>query len=666
MKNFKAAFTKALSLNVIFLLLLSVYRLIFFTYYGKNVDLSGFGFDILRAFYMGCRFDLSVVASVNAPLVVLFVLLFITGKQSLLKPFFAFLKYYYTAFIGVILALCCCVDFYFYAYFQDHLNILVFGFIEDDTKALIKTFYENYNLFLIGCGISAFSAAVFFVSKTILKLKNYTFRFPNLFFRLLISVALAFSVFLMMRGTVGLLPISQYSNVSSNDFLNKTALNCVFNLGNAVENKIKVPDVDYIAKTGYENNIRQAFADFLGKDINAIPEEKPERSLVFKTSINKKIENLKPNVILIVMESFGNDLMKYNSERFNVFGELKKHFDEDIVFHNFSSEGTITIEAIEATFLNTRRRPNSKSLTRSKYAYKQYQFSTVTPYKQSGYETFFLYGGNASWHNAGTFALNLGFDKVLSGDLINKNFAGNAWGVYDEYLFDLVFETLSQGDNNKFIYALTTTNHPPYTLPQDYRRLPLEIPKSLKDTILNINRAEQRFATYQYSNEMLGRFISKIKNSKYADNTIIAVTGDHNFSNAYQMENFFDVIRVPLYLYIPKSIRSENINTDVFGSHLDIMPTLYNLSLSNSEYMSEGTDLLSKNAMNNVMHYGNYILDKNYAVNDDIFKNNVVYYTFDNEHNLVVSNKKDEHKKLLKRFLSTSAIADYLIKKTGN
>ncbi|GHT40935.1 hypothetical protein AGMMS49921_03150 [Endomicrobiia bacterium] len=128
---------------------------------------------------------------------------------------------------------------------------------------------------------------------------------------------------------------------------------------------------------------------------------------------------------------------------------------------------------------------------------------------------------------------------------------------------------------------------------------------------------------------MLGRFISKIKNSKYADNTIIAVTGDHSFNNAYQMENFFDAIRISLYLYIPKSIRSENINTDVFGSHLDVMPTLYNLSLSNSEYMSEGTDLLSKNAMNNVMHYENYILDKSYAVNDDIFKNNVVYYTFE-------------------------------------
>jgi phosphoglycerol transferase MdoB-like AlkP superfamily enzyme len=647
---------------------MSVYRFIFFIYYGKCVNLNGLGFDIFKTFYMGCRFDLSVIAGVNVPAVVLFVLLFIIGKQSFFKPFLAFLKYYYMVFIGIILTLCC-VDFYFYAYFQDHLNILVFGFIEDDTVALIKTFYENYNLFLIGCGIFALFTAVFFISKIILKHKDYTFRFPNVFFRFLLSSTLGFSVFLMVRGSVGLHAIGVYSDLSSNVFLNKTAINCVFTLQRAVEHKIKeseVDGIDYIAKTGYENNIRQAFADFLGKDINTIPEEKPEKSLVFKTSVNKKTENLKPNVILIVMESFGNDLIKYNSEQFNVLGELKKHFDEDIVFHNFSSEGTITIEAVEATFLNTRIRPNSTSLTQSKYAYKQYQFAAVVPYKQNGYETFFFYGDNTSWRNVGTFALKLGFDKTFSGGLIKKNFARGPWGVYDEYLFDLVFETLSQNDSNKFIYVLTTTNHPPYTLPNDYRRLPLEIPKSLKDSTYNINKAEQRFASYQYSNEMLGRFISKIKNSKYADNTIIAVTGDHSF-NTYRIENFFDAIRVPFYLYIPKSIRPENVNTDVFGSHLDIMPTLYNLSLSNVEYMSEGTDLLSRNAVNNTISYENWLIDKYHAMEDAVFANSAIkYYSLDTNHKLIPTSEMPEHKSLLKRALSMIAISDYLIKNTGN
>ncbi|MCA6071217.1 MAG: sulfatase-like hydrolase/transferase [Endomicrobium sp.] len=663
MKNFKIMFFKVISLNFIFLLLMSAYRFIFFAYYGKVVDLRGFGFDIIKTFYMGCRFDLSVIAGINVLPALLFCLLFVIGRQSLFKRLITFLKYYYTVFIGILLVLFC-IDFYFYAYFQDHLNILVFGFIEDDTIALIKTFYKNYNLLPIGLEMIVLFAIIFFISKIVLKFKDYNLSLPNIFVRILLSVTLAFSIFLMIRGSVGLHPIGVYSDVSSNAFLNKAAINCVFTLESAVEHKIKASEIKNI-ETGYENDIRQAFADFLGKDVSMISKEKPEESLVFKTSVNKKIENLKPNVILIVMESFDNYLIQYNSEKFNVLGSLKKHFDEDTIFHNFSSAGTITIEAIESLFLNIRTRPNPINLTQSKYAYKQYQFAGLVPYKQSGYETSFIYGGHTSWRNIGTFALNLGFDNVLSCGMIKKDSPGGPWGVYDEYLFDLAFETLSQSDNNKFIYVLTTTNHPPYGLPNDYKILPLEIPDSLKRNISDIKKAQKRFATYQYSNEMLGRFISKIKNSKYGDNTIIAVTGDHS-SRAYRIENFLDSICVPFYLYIPKAIKSENINTDVFGSHLDIMPTLYNLSLSNVEYMSEGTDLLSKNAINNTISYESWLIDKHHAIDDDIFANSAIkYYSLDTNHKLVPTHEMTEHKNLLKRFLSMLAISDYLIKNTG-
>jgi phosphoglycerol transferase MdoB-like AlkP superfamily enzyme len=117
--------------------------------------------------------------------------------------------------------------------------------------------------------------------------------------------------------------------------------------------------------------------------------------------------------------------------------------------------------------------------------------------------------------------------------------------------------------------------------------LSIKIPTSLKDGIFNIKDAMKRFAAYQYANEMLGRFISKIKKSKYADNTIIAVVGDHNF-RFHQVDNFIDKIGVPFYIYVPKSLRPKNVDTSVLGSHLDVMPTLYNLSLSQESYMSEG------------------------------------------------------------------------------
>ena len=178
-----------------------------------------------------------------------------------------------------------------------------------------------------------------------------------------------------------------------------------------------------------------------------------------------------------------------------------------------------------------------------------------------------------------------------------------------------------------------------------------------------MSEAKKRFASYQYSNEMLGRFISKVKSSKYASNTIIAVTGDHNFNN-YNIENFFDSIRVPFYLYVPNTLKPKEYDNTVFGCHLDIMPTLYNLSLSNTEYMSEGVDLFSKNSKDNIMLYGDYIFNKNIAVHKDIFSGKQTFYTL-NDSQLTISPETNEHKKLLKKFLSMVAISDYLIRKTG-
>jgi phosphoglycerol transferase MdoB-like AlkP superfamily enzyme len=644
---------------------MSAYRFIFFTHFGKGVDLRGFGFDILKAFFMGSRLDLSVIALINAPIVLIFVVIFILRKISLFKSFFSFLKYYYCILIGLILTMFC-VDFNFYSYFQDHINILVFGLFEDDTMALIKTFYQNYNILLIGACVIFFFVAAFFVSKFVLKFKEYNFKFPNIFVRIAASLLTLTFIAVAIRGTFAIRPIGVYAAVSSNMFVNKIAINCFYTLGIAFKYRAKEKNcINYVEKAGYKDNIRQAFSDFLGKNISDIQQNNPESSLVFKTPYNDKAKNLKPNIIFILMESFGGDLIKYNSAKFNVLGGLKKHFDEDIIFYNFISEGSITIEAIEALFLNVVIRPNvSMFISQSKLAHRKYPFSSIFPYKKNGYKTIFMYGDNISWRNVGAFASNLGFDEVLNeGGSFSFGSPRGVWGIYDECLFDSIFDSLSKENGRKFIFALTTTNHAPYSLPNNYKKLPLEIPTSLRDKILDIDDANKRFATYQYVNEMLSRLIDKIKKSKYSDNTIIAVTGDHNF-NAYQINSFLDKIRVPFYLYIPKSLKPQNIDTSVFGSHLDIMPTLYNLSLSNESYISEGINLFSSKAKDNSIVYKEFIMDKTYAVEWKLLDNKASYYVWDKNYILKDSNKTGEHEKLERHLLSMVAISDYLIKNT--
>jgi phosphoglycerol transferase MdoB-like AlkP superfamily enzyme len=168
---------------------------------------------------------------------------------------------------------------------------------------------------------------------------------------------------------------------------------------------------------------------------------------------------------------------------------------------------------------------------------------------------------------------------------------------------------------------------------------------------------------------MLGRFITKIKNSKYASNTIIAVTGDHNFMDclSYPNERLLDALSVPFYLYIPKDIKPLIIDVSVFGSHLDIMPTLYDISLSNSEYMAMGQSLISDKAKNNIISIDNGVIMSNKGV--------VEYNFFSEDFSCSVWNK-NKYRELLpysdtlwandmiKHYLSGIAISEYLIKNT--
>ncbi|MDR2351452.1 MAG: sulfatase-like hydrolase/transferase, partial [Endomicrobium sp.] len=116
----------------------------------------------------------------------------------------------------------------------------------------------------------------------------------------------------------------------------------------------------------------------------------------------------------------------------------------------------------------------------------------------------------------GNFMPSLGFDNVLGEESLGNSYPRNQWGVYDENLFEYLFEILSKDNRRQFIYVMTTTNHPPYSLPDNYKVMPIKIPKELERNIVNKSLAQKRLAVYQYSNEMLGRFITKIKNSKYA------------------------------------------------------------------------------------------------------------------------------------------------------
>lgn len=666
---------RIIALNIIFALIMTIYRAIFTFYYSSWSDLSQYLGDLIHAFVLGARYDCAVIAYINFLPTLFFAIFWFIGSQKFFIKFVKSLKYYFMLLFGFVITLLC-IDFGFYSYFQNHMNILMFGIFEDDTQALFSTLAENYPLFLVAIGFILIFVFVYFLTKRVLEKNLFGFYFNKTKIYLKIIAVLCFLAvnFIVARGSFGIFPLGvDNAEISANTFINKVAINGIYTLQAAMEARSKEEDRDYIKQMGYsKNNMAQAFADFLDIDVSEIDESNPENSLSKTTKYDKNIEEIKPNVIFIMMESFGTDLMlHYNSPQFNVLGELKKHIDEDIIFYKFIPANMGTIGSLESAITNIARLPLSHFLCQSKYAYNKYFYTGPMPYKNSGYETVFMYGGNTGWRNCTSYMPNVGFDKVIGEGSMPKEYERNQWGVFDEYLFDYIFKYLDENENRKFIYVMTTSNHPPYSLPNNYEKIyPLEITEKLqKDITGDMTIANMRFAVYQYSCQKVGEFLTKLKNSKYADNTIVAITGDHNFWSTfnYSAEKVLDKMSVPFYLYIPKKIKpNKKVDTTVVGSHTDILPTLYNLSLSNTNYWATGTDLLSEQAQNNIASdcLGSIMTKDNFVLYD-FASGKEKYYTWDKEkpRQIVPVQENQEHKKMVKHYKSSIAIAQYMLEK---
>ena len=216
-----------------------------------------------------------------------------------------------------------------------------------------------------------------------------------------------------------------------------------------------------------------------------------------------------------------------------------------------------------------------------------------------------------------------GFDFIEGEIEVKKALADNHinmvgthdWGIYDEDLFKYIeLKLREKSDKNKLYVVMTTTNHPPFELPLSYKTDAIANELDIKNfpeasRIIDPHLASARFKTYRYSSDALSTFIDLIKNSELKKSTLIAATGDHSswLVNFNSNERFIKDT-VPFYLYVPENIRqAHSLNKltfeSSFGSHMDIWPTIYNLSLNDADYDSFGSDMfLEKNltfALNN-------------------------------------------------------------------
>jgi len=618
---FKSFVGSMLVQSIFVLLLMSISRYFFYYTYAEKVKMQGFGFDLLKAFFLGIRFDFVVVSYINVLVLLLYFLLFIPIFKTLRRYVVRISAHLYgLSFLAIFFILV--IDYYYYSYFLEHIDFMIFGFFEDDTIALLKTIWDNYPLLTIFSifGILYYSIVSLFIyfhkysshSKFSLKIM---LRLP-LFVRNILWILLPLLfVALGARGSFGMFPLSlTHSVVSSNTFINKVAINGVVALHKTLKNrkKLRNESFSYLEKFNYKNNIKQAINDYYGSDftnqkLHSKSGENSDIYSILKRTTGHKKYKTPPHVIVIVMESFGSYWLQFQSPEFNILGELEQHFDEDYLFPNFVSVTGATIGSITTLVTNLHTLPMKAYLSEGKYSKLPLRGATPRPFVEAGYRARFIYGGDVGWRNMYGYYMRQGFHSVEALHSIESKIENrdeplsNAWGLYDHYVYDYVFSELQKSKKPQFFLVLTTTNHPPYDLPESYKPGSVIPPDALKQRLVgNKDLNDLRFKTFQYSNDSVGKLLTKIKDSSFKENTIVVITGDHGFRsvNFSKEEKWYQHI-VPLYIYVPKHLKPKRGHDEnVLGSHMDIMPTVYNLALSNVNYYSLGSDLFNPPKLN--------------------------------------------------------------------
>ena len=280
------------------------------------------------------------------------------------------------------------------------------------------------------------------------------------------------------------------------------------------------------------------------------------------------------NIVVILEESLGATFVESLGGK-PLTPNLERLKKQGWWFENLYATGTRSVRGIEAVisgFLPTRARSTVK------LSGSQRQFFTLADaLSRKGYNTEFIYGGQAHFDNMASFFVGNGFQSVIDqDDYESPQFAGS-WGVSDQDLLNKLHQRLSQADNSapQFTLAFTSSNHEPFEFPDGE----ITLAEQPKQTVNN---------AVKYADHALGEFFAKAQKSDYWQNTLFLVVADHD-TRVYGEELVpVDKFHIP-GLILGADIQPKTVSE--IASQIDLAPTLMSLAGVSTYTPAIGQDL---------------------------------------------------------------------------
>lgn len=227
-------------------------------------------------------------------------------------------------------------------------------------------------------------------------------------------------------------------------------------------------------------------------------------------STERVLNTSRPNILIILMEGMGGVFVEPLGGLPEITPNLNRLTEEGIFFTQCYANSFRTDRGTVCTLSGY---PGVPTASVMKIPAKSRTLPAISEeLVKAGYRTDFLYGGDINFTNMKSYLLSKGYQKLTADtDFSLAEQAGNAWGVNDHVTFEHLLNQLKNRENNSWMTTfLTLSSHEPFEVP--FHRF--------EDKILN---------AFAYTDDCLGRFINRLKQTPQWNNLLIVCLPDHGF-----------------------------------------------------------------------------------------------------------------------------------------
>lgn len=370
------------------------------------------------------------------------------------------------------------------------------------------------------------------------------------------SFAAILVLVIIARGGWQLTPVNQSMAYFSNEpILNHAAVNTEWNLlQDIINNKFEVKNpYQYYNPKESEKIVRKLY---------------PALSAATESILTTP----KPNVVLIIVESFSASLIESLGGEKSVAPITTELGKEALLFTDIYAVGVRTDKGVIGILSAF---PSQAIRTIMKQNDKQEKLPAIAQeMKNNGYNTSFYYGGESEFFNMKSYILSHGYSRLVDQHSFKKKDMNSKWGTFDHIVFRKNAADLDKTKAPFFSTILTLTNHEPFEIPG--------APRFKGDDVDNKYRS-----TFFYTDSSIGAYIKEAKTKKWYKNTLFVIIADHGHRlpgtiSEYEAKRY----HIPLLFFgdvLKPEFKGKRI--DKTGSQTDLAATLLGqLNIDHSRY----------------------------------------------------------------------------------